>query len=108
MKLLTTLLFCCVGILGLGQGSLNYQLTILNTKGHPVRGADIVLIETKTLQRKAFKTGPDGKVNISLNSGKEWGISVKDMRNCQYVDVPEHARSTGSATITYGHRKLQT
>jgi len=85
----------------LAQGSSKVTVNVIDNKGMPVANKPVTLIEAVTKEYKAFKTNSEGKVVFTLNTGREWNVSVDGMKNCKVIEVPPAGESTRSMTITY-------
>ena len=79
---------------------LNYTLRVITNQGRPKANTEVVLLETKTKVRKVYKTSSSGSVSFTIDSGKEWSLSIGKMRNYQYIKY-RGGKGSGSATLTY-------
>lgn len=87
--------------LTLAQGSLNYSLVVYDTQGKTMPNLDIVLVETSSFKRLAFKTNASGALSLALTEGEEWMMHIGDMKNHTLLKMPAGTSGSGSATVTY-------
>jgi len=83
------------------QGSITYDMKVLDTKGKTVSNLTITAVEKRTFDRKVFKTGVDGKLMLKLDTGGEWSLNIGDMKGYRTLKVPEHGDRKGKMTVTY-------
>lgn len=76
---------------------LVHHLTVFNAPPD----LPIVLIETSTFERKEFRLDSQGKLTIELSTGEEWAMNVGEMRNYNFLNVPQSGFSSGSSSVTY-------
>lgn len=99
MKKLVLLILLFVTDLGIAQTEFNYKLIVNNTQGKPDVNRDVVFIETSTYERLAFKTDATGSLAYAFKKGKEWSVTIGEMRNCFLVKTPSGGEV--SRTIPY-------
>ena len=101
MKTIFTLLLCTFLIGTKAQLTYDYTIRILDNQGRPMPNVPVRLIETTSMNRIVIKTDQTGVAKTTFNSGKEWAISIKEMRNCAFLELPESGTGRSSRTITY-------
>ncbi len=69
----------------LAQGSVQFSLAVINHRNQPLGGLTVVAMETTTLQSQTAKTNSQGRVQMSLGEGKEWIVSIGQIRNAMHV-----------------------
>jgi Ca-activated chloride channel family protein len=94
------ILFFICRLTTFGQGTMDYTLTVKN-KAALFANANVVFTETSTRERIEKKTNAEGKVNIVLDHGAEWSISVEEVKHNWFITVPPRGQGTGSQSIHY-------
>lgn len=64
------------------QGNIVYSLQIKNNDNTPVNDMSISAVETLTFKKVNGKTDNNGQVILNLNNGKEWSVTVGEIKNC--------------------------
>lgn len=82
------------------QAKVNYYLKVVDNKKNPLSEISVSLIETTTKKRINSKTN-GGSVSFEINYGKEWAVNVGEMKNCDFIEVPENGTANQNRTITY-------
>jgi Ca-activated chloride channel homolog len=90
---LTIVVILFVKLYSFAQGDIEFAIAVIGVDNKPVSNLVLVAKETTSLKTISGKTGMDGKTVLALNDGKEWVISVGEMRNAVYV-VPMAGRLT--------------
>lgn len=85
MKLLLQFVFLWLASFSIAQQEFAYTLSVFNNQGKPEPNLDVIFIETSTYERIALKTDLSGVLSYKFDHGKEWTVSVGDMRNCLSV-----------------------
>jgi Ca-activated chloride channel family protein len=93
--------FLFLSLLHAQNGTLDYQLTVLNTKLSPLSGLAIIVQESSTNQKLKFTSDSRGMVAFKLDTGKIWWLSVGKMYKYESLEVPERGITKSSATVTY-------
>ncbi len=83
------------------QSTVNYTLKVIDNKSNPVSEISVTLIETTSKKRIHSKTNSKGTVAFEINYGNEWAVNVAEIKNCDYVEVPEMGIANQNRTITY-------
>jgi len=99
--LLFTLLTLFSVISSFSQGTLNYNLKVVDTQGKSMSNLAIVLVETNTFKRLVYQTNPAGMLSLSLTEGEEWMVHIGDMKNHTLLKIPAGSTGSGSASVTY-------
>src|SRR5687768_14064111 len=77
------------------QGTIQFSIAVVTNSNKPVIGIPVTALETSTLKTVNGKTNPEGKAELNLNNGKEWAISVGEIKNCLHVlSFPERVVAT--------------
>ncbi|HAE32040.1 MAG TPA: hypothetical protein DCF89_13060 [Flavobacteriales bacterium] len=108
MKVYTSLLFIFISSLVFSQnfeGSVDYTLTVKDTKRRPMSGEKVIFTEIDSRQKIFKRTDASGKLNILLKGGKEWLITIGQIRNEWNVEVPERGEAVSTRTITYNYER---
>jgi von Willebrand factor type A domain len=84
----------------ISQSKINYYLKVVDNKKNPLSEISVSLIETTTKKRINSKTN-GGSVSFEINYGKEWAVNVGEMKNCDFIEVPENGTANQNRTITY-------
>ena len=87
-------------ISSIAYAQVEYNYQIMSNRGQPKANTEVVLLETSSKERKVYKTNAQGKVSFTIDSGKEWAISVGEMRNCRYIKH-KGGRGSGSGFLVY-------
>jgi hypothetical protein len=82
------------------QSKVVYELKVIDNKKNLLSGISVSLIETTSKKRINSKTN-GGFVTFELNYGKEWAVNVGEMKNCDFIEVPEIGIANQNRTITY-------
>ncbi len=82
------------------QSRVNYNLKVIDNKSNPLSEISVSLIETTSKKRINSKT-KDGSVSFEINYGKEWAVNVGEMKNCDFIEVPENGTANQNRTVTY-------
>ena len=82
------------------QSKVVYELKVIDNKNYPLSGISVSLIETTSKKRINSKT-IGGLVTFEINYGKEWAVNVGEMKNCDFIEVPEIGITNQNRTITY-------
>lgn len=86
-------------------GTMDYVLTVKNSRGQSYRGAQVIFTEVDS-RKKVFKTTDAlGKVKILLEGGREWLITVEKIRNEWSIEMPERGQGSGSRTVSYNYER---
>lgn len=83
------------------QSKLNLSIRVIDNQSKVVPGISVTLIETTSKNRINSKTNAVGVVSFELNYGNEWAVNISEMKNCDYVEMPESGIATENKTITY-------
>lgn len=82
MKSLLQIICLLLASVSMAQQDFVYNLSVYNSQGKPEPNLDVVFIEKSTYERIALKTDLAGVLKHTFSPGKEWSVSVGDMRNC--------------------------
>lgn len=107
MKSFTLLIFLTFFPVIYSQTEFSYKLTVLNNQGKPEVNRDVVFIETSTYERIALKTDGSGTLNYKFNHGKEWAMSVGEMRNCAILKTQGGGQSSRKMTYDLAFYKRE-
>jgi hypothetical protein len=70
----------------MGQGDIQFSITVvMNSNSAPASGLQITAMETSTLKTVNVRTNTLGKAELKLTGGKEWAVSVGEMKKCMYL-----------------------
>ena len=83
------------------QSKLNLSIRVIDNQSKAVPGISVTLIETTSKKRINSKTNAVGVVSFELNYGNEWAVNILEMKNCDFVELPENGVATENKTITY-------
>lgn len=111
MKLLS-LLLCLFHFQVLAQDGVQFNISVLDTERKPVNNLIVHAVETTSLKVTTARTTSAGKSMLKLLDGKEWAISVGEIKNCIYVTaMPGKVMTTNRSFIYdvkgYRRKKLQ-
>lgn len=98
--LLAVITFLFLTTTSLAQGTFNFHLRVVDTKGQAKSNLPITLVETETFEQKQFRTNAGGICQIQLNEGKKWTMHVGDMKNYEVLTMSSGGGS-GNASVTY-------
>lgn len=87
------------------QGTVDYTLTVKDTKLRHLAGAKVIFTEIDTRQKIFATTNTSGQLNIILKGGKEWLISINEIREEWSVKIPAQGESINTRTITYNYER---
>ena len=87
------------------EGSVDYTLTVKDTKRKPLSGAKVIFTEIDSRQKIFKRTDALGKLNILLKGGREWLITIEKVRNDWSVEIPERGEGISTRTITYNYER---
>jgi hypothetical protein len=77
------------------QGDVLVSLTVVTNQNAPATNLLVVAVETTTLKRVTASTTSAGKATLKLAGGKEWTISVGEIKKCmQIIGVPGRTMTT--------------
>lgn len=76
-----------------------FNLTVLNERGGPDAGRDVVFVESNTYDRMLYKTDATGKLSIVFDHGTHWVGSVGSMKNC--LEVHNDYSGSSSRMLMY-------
>ena len=85
------------------QGKFTYNLSVRELNGAPKNGCEITLVETSSFVRTVYKTNASGTITLELKEedGKEWMLSVGEMKNYTLLTCPPGSEGSGSGVVTY-------
>ena len=86
-------------------GTVDYTLTVKDTKLRHLAGAKIIFTEIDSRQKIFATTNASGQLKIILKGGKEWLISINEIREEWSVKVPAQGKSINTRTITYNYER---
>ena len=104
LKYLVELIIILFSFHSNSQTNFTYAVEVYDTKQLPKSNLDIVLIETSTFKRLAYKTDANGRVIIKISNGNEWVMHVGDMKNYKTLNT-SYQTGSGSAVVTYNVAK---
>lgn len=107
-KLIFTITFLLSGPLYYAQdfkSTVDYTLTVKDTKRKLVIGAKVIFTEADTRQKIFKTTNASGQVKIILKGGREWLISIKNIREEWSVKMPNQGDGINTRTITYNYER---
>jgi len=84
----------------MSQNQFRYAIEVFDTKKQPKSNLDIVLIETSTFKRLAFKTDVSGRAILNISEGNEWVMHVGEMKSYTKLNT-SYQTGRGSETILY-------
>ena len=99
-NLLIFLVFLFYSLSTFSQSKVNYNLKVTDNKNNPLSGISVSLIETTSKKKINSKT-KNGSVTFEINYGKEWAVNVGEMKNFDFIEVPENGIANQYRTITY-------
>src|SRR5262245_56373218 len=111
----TLFLFAFLSILHLvahAQGNVQFSISVVTRTGQPVAGVSIVAMETATLQTVNAKSDANGHASMALNGGKEWSISVGEIKKIiRVAGVPDQLINMNKSFVydldDFKRKKLQ-
>jgi len=110
--LVTLLLVASLHFCAFAQGDIEFSITVVNDLNHPAPGLDITAMETSSFKTVNGKTNNAGKANLKLVAGKEWAVSVGEMKKCIYLLSDQKRLSVTNKFFVYNpkdykRKKLQ-
>jgi len=69
------------------QGNIIYSLQVTDNYNKPISNLMISALETTTFKTVKGSTGKDGNIVLELNKGKDWTISIGEIKKCIYVSA---------------------
>lgn len=93
--------------IAIAQGTLTYSIKVSDVHGAPLTNTPVTLIESSSKERISKTTNDQGRVTFVLNSGKEWGINILQIKNYRYIKVPASGSGEGVADITYDYKSWE-
>ncbi len=69
------------------QGIIIYSLQVTDNDDKPISNLMISALETTTLKTVKGSTGKDGNAVLELNNGKDWSISIGEIKECINVSA---------------------
>src|SRR5688572_17806987 len=79
------LFFTMISMTSRCQDIISLALSVVNLNNKPAAGLAVNAIETTTLNQVNGKTNAEGRCMLQLNNGKEWAISVGEIKKCMHV-----------------------
>lgn len=91
------------------QGSMDLTITLKDKFGKPMKSTEIVFTETVSKKHVITKTDALGKINVLLDDGRYWKISVLKIHDWYhwYITVPKRGNGKGQMVLTYNYEKYE-
>lgn len=105
--ILTAVLVSIICISAIAQGNIQFSAAVVNNKGVKAPNISIIAMETSTLKTVTGKTNAEGKVELKLNDGKEWAVSVGEMKKYLYLVSEPDRLMLSNKFIVYDPKDYQ-
>jgi outer membrane protein assembly factor BamB len=83
------------------QGVLYFDLELHDIKHQPLSFTDVWLIEKNTGDSISGKTNGTGTVSFEINTGRNWSLNFKEIREHTILTVPVSGGSKKGLSVTY-------
>src|SRR5436190_12775784 len=94
-SILTFVLLAITGATAFAQGDIQLSIAVVTKDNKPLAGIAVNATESTTLKSVNGKTNSEGKADLKLDNGKEWAISVGEIKKCLHVtSFPDRTVST--------------
>lgn len=103
--LLSFIVFVLISTNTYAQGSVQLSLAVINHRNQPLGSLTVVAIETTTLKSQTAKTSSQGRVQMSLGEGKEWVVSIGQIKNAIHVVALQGRMTTVDKMYVYDYNE---
>ena len=93
--------FLLVSMLTLAQGNIIYHLKVQGPNGDGLSNIQVIAVESKTLAEVKGKTDVSGKLTLNMDNGKEWLLSVGELKNTIQVKAVDYSIAEIGKTYIY-------